>query len=183
MKQVFNAMDVLFIDVQSNTVVVNMGNPIQTVHSNLTPEIDKDFADESISEVILKFVKQKYGMKVSWEDVVRATLGEMVIIYPLYLEAKEYLRNEMIQELVYSLPNKEILDVADRLVVKGKNGKLIILKSRDGKRGLTEESEHGYVTYEKREQKLSDCRKFLGCNVIVDYKVLHKRGQDILDEF
>ncbi|HFK1543464.1 TPA: hypothetical protein ACGXM3_005286 [Bacillus cereus] len=98
MKQVFNGTDVMLVlkpsDVISNNAPYIWGSTtsIEPVRESKLPDIDVDFINMSVSEVILKYIKLKYCKEFTWEQIVLATYGEAVLIAPLYWTAIEYLK-------------------------------------------------------------------------------------------
>ncbi|MEK4605343.1 hypothetical protein MHH42_31315 [Bacillus sp. FSL L8-0099] len=98
MKQVIDATNcVLFMKpsdvIGSNVTYIGSATvSIEPVRESRLPDIDEDFINLSVSEVILKYIKQKYCKRCTWEDVVLATYGEAVLIAPLYWTAMEYLK-------------------------------------------------------------------------------------------
>lgn len=98
MKQVIDATNcVLFMKpsdiIGSNaTYIGSATTEVEPVRENKLPDIDEDFINMSVSEVILKYIKQKYCKEFTWEQIVLATYGEAVLIAPLYWTAIEYLK-------------------------------------------------------------------------------------------
>ncbi|HHB2481376.1 TPA: hypothetical protein ACORDH_002827 [Bacillus cereus] len=96
MKRVFNGTDVMLVlkpsDVIGTPYIWGSATSIEPVRESKLPDIDEDFINMSVSEVILKYIKQKYCKEFTWEDIVLATYGEAVLIAPLYWTAIEYLK-------------------------------------------------------------------------------------------
>ncbi|WP_168898340.1 hypothetical protein [Bacillus sp. ISTL8] len=98
MKQVINAENIVFFMKPSDvigsnaTYIESATTGVEPVRENKLPDIDADFMNMSVSEVILKYIKQKYCKDFTWEQIVLATYGEAVLIAPLYWTAIEYLK-------------------------------------------------------------------------------------------
>lgn len=90
------------------------------------------------------------------------------------------MKNKLIDEIRYSIPNKRLLEVVNNLAVKNPNtNELIYLKQRPNFEG-TPLSE--YIEYDEYHDMNYGYSELLTKSVIIDKELLGLRGREALDK-